>query len=108
MYENEKNKVYQENSDNSNKMIIESKGKIHTNKNGTAVYTRNIGLFTALGWTSIALAAFVAPFFAIAGIIFGVLLNRQIEGRGNVIIIASVVLGTAKYILGYIFLTLIR
>ncbi|MDQ2086678.1 hypothetical protein RBH29_09600 [Herbivorax sp. ANBcel31] len=49
-------------------------------------------LYVVLGWISAALTTFINPIFAVAGVIFGVLLNRQVKGSGNVIIIVNVVL----------------
>lgn len=89
-----------------NKMTMDDKGKIRNRANGTVALGKSSRLFIILGWVSTALAAFVSPIFAIAGIIFGVLLNRKVKGQGNMIIITSVVLGLAKFVLGYIFLTL--
>lgn len=65
-------------------------------------------LLVTLGWASTFLSAFVSPLFAIAGIIFGVLINKKMKGRGNQIIAASVILGSAKFVLEYIFLSLYR
>jgi ABC-type sugar transport system permease subunit len=91
-----------------NKLSMDNNGSIRNNQNDAVISTENTKLFTVLGWISTGLAAFVSPIFAIGGIVFGVLLNKKIKGRGNIIIIASVVLGTAKFILSYLFLSIYR
>ena len=77
---------------------VKSMPKEHPNCGGTIVV-----------WYIILVYIFFhTPIFAFGGIIFGVLLNRKTKGRGNMIIIASVVLGLSKFILGYFFLSMVR
>lgn len=63
-------------------------------------------LYVVLGWISAALTFFISPLFAIAGITFGILLNRQKKDSGNILIIANVVIGSINLILGMIYLLL--
>ena len=66
----------------------------------------NAKLYVILGWISAALTFFISPLFAVAGIAFGLLLNRQMKGSGNTLIIANVVLGLMNLVLGIIFVLL--
>lgn len=66
----------------------------------------NAKLYVILGWISAALTFFISPLFAVAGITFGLLLNRQIKGSGKTLIIANVVLGLMNLVLGIIFVLL--
>lgn len=68
--------------------------------------SENAKLYVILGWISAALTFFISPLFAIAGITFGVLLNRQIKGSGNTLIIANVVIGIFNLVLGMIYVIL--
>jgi hypothetical protein len=87
-------------ADNIKKMTMDNNGHIQANKNGAAVMTKNSTLFTVLGWVSAALSAFISPLFAIAGIIFGVLLNKQAKGKGNPIIIVNIFLAAINIVFG--------
>ena len=73
---------------------------INKGHNDTLVVSQNTMLYVILGWISAALTIFISPLFAIAGIAFGVLLNRKIRGSGNTLIIANVVLGIINILLG--------
>lgn len=66
----------------------------------------NAKLYVILGWVSAALTFFISPLFAVAGITFGFLLNKQIKGSGNTLIIANIVLGLMNLVLGVIFVLL--
>ena len=66
----------------------------------------NAKLYVILGWISAALTLFISPLFAIAGITFGVLLNRKIKGSGNTLIIANLALGIINLLLGIIYVIL--
>ncbi len=74
--------------------------------NETIAVPENAKLYVILGWISAALTIFISPLFAIAGITFGLLLNKQKSGSGNTLIIANVVLGLINMILGIIFVFL--
>lgn len=106
--ENENNRIKTDDSIQINQLRMDDKGKIRNGTNEVVMLSESIKIYTILGWVSTSLAAFVSPVLAIAGIIFGVLINKKIKGRGNIIIIASVILGVAKFVLSYIFLTISR
>ncbi|MCX8131343.1 MAG: hypothetical protein N3I35_14780 [Clostridia bacterium] len=110
--EGEQKESMQENADNYRSFTMDSKGiirqdNIHAGRGGTAVLTQSMRRFIVLGWISAALTAFVSPLFAIAGIIFGVLINRQSKGKGNVIIITNTVLAAINIIFGFGILLLV-
>ena len=54
--------------------------KVRNDDKGAIALERIDGLYVVLGWISAAITIFVSPLFAIAGITFGVLLNRQHKG----------------------------
>lgn len=75
----------------------------HEHHDGTVAVPENARLYVVLGWISAALTFFVSPLFAIAGITFGILLNRQRKGSGDTLIIANVVLGLINMFLGIVY-----
>ncbi len=78
----------------------------HESHDGTVAVPENAKLYVILGWISAALTFFISPLFAIAGITFGILLNKQRRGSGNTLIIANVVLGLINMLLGIMFVFL--
>ncbi|HOQ00284.1 MAG TPA: hypothetical protein PK604_05530 [Acetivibrio clariflavus] len=66
----------------------------------------NVKLYVILGWISAALTIFISPLFAIAGMTFGILLNRKIKGSGNTLIIANLALGIINILLGMLYVLL--
>ncbi|MCX7842041.1 MAG: hypothetical protein N2489_03095 [Clostridia bacterium] len=56
--------------------------------------------YIVLGWLFAALAAFASPYFAIIGIAFGALSNKQSRGSGNYIIIANIALSFMNFLIG--------
>ncbi|WP_010244868.1 hypothetical protein [Acetivibrio cellulolyticus] len=83
-----------------------ARNDIHESYNGTISIRENAKLYVILGWISAALTFFISPLFAVAGITFGILLNKQIKGSGNTLIIANVVLGLMNLVLGIIYVIL--
>lgn len=75
-------------------------GNIHRNTGVEAALTKHATLFTVLGWVSAGLAAFLSPLFAIAGVAFGTLLNKQRSKSGNSIIITNVVVAAVNILFG--------
>ena len=87
-------------NENVKNFSMDNKGNIHTNKNGTAAIARSSRTFIILGWISAAFTLLISPYFAIAGIVFGLLANRQAKGSGNVIIITNVVIAVISLLFG--------
>jgi len=79
-----------------------------TDRSSTVAVTADSRTFVILGWICAALAAFMSPFFAIAGVVFGALANKQAKGSGNIVIITNIVLGAISAILGYFLLSAIK
>lgn len=99
----------QQNNEKINNYSLDNNGKIRASGRDTAAATRtNTKTFTILGWISAGLAAFISPFFAIAGVLFGSLVNRQEKGRGNAIIITNIVLAAINIVFGLILMVLWR
>jgi hypothetical protein len=84
---------------NVNRLSMDSNGKIRANKGGGAAIASNTKIYIILGWISVAFTAFLSPLFAIAGITFGILVNRQARGTGNVIIKTNIVLAIVNFML---------
>lgn len=80
-------------------------------KNSVAV-ERSSRVYVILGWVCAAFTLFtsvyLSPLFAAGGVIFGILLNRQIEGSGNVLIISNIVLGIINIGLGVLYIIVRR
>jgi len=87
-------------------MSEEYNGKEYKGNDELLAVSDKAKLFVILGWICAALTFFVSPLFAIAGITFGILLNRQKKDSGNILIIANAVLGSISVILGMIYLLL--
>ena len=73
-----------------------------------AAISKHSTLFTVLGWVSAGLAAFLSPLFAIAGIAFGTLLNKQRSKSGNSIIITNIVVAAVNIIFGLVLIASLR
>jgi hypothetical protein len=78
----------------------------YSSYDATVAVPENAKLYVILGWISAALTFFISPLFAVAGITFGILLNKQIKGSGNTLIIANIVLGFMNLVLGVVFVLL--
>jgi hypothetical protein len=107
--EEEQRESMQQNAGNIRKFAMDDSGRIrpedvHAGNNGVAVFARSSRIYIVLGWVCAALTAFIHPFFAIAGIIFGVSVNKQSIGRGNAIIISNIVLAAINIILSMFFI----
>lgn len=97
------------NDNNINNFKMDDRGNVHRDKSGGMVVTATSSrTFLIIGWVSAALAAFVSPWFAIAGIVFGVLANRQARGSGTAVIITNVVLAAINLIFGFVIIMTIR
>ncbi|HHX18209.1 MAG TPA: hypothetical protein GX727_05060 [Clostridium sp.] len=79
-------------SEDSNKNTLNYEENIGRNNDGAVILKKDSKKYVVLGWISAALTIFISPIFAILGVIFGILLNEQIRGSGNIIIITNVVL----------------
>jgi len=86
---------------NFKRFPMDNGGKFRMDKSGATV-AGNTGMLVVLGWISAALTFLISPLFSIAGIIFGVMVNRETGGRGNAIIITNIVLAALGVILGLI------
>jgi len=82
---------------------MDKNGRIHVDKGGTGAISTASRTYTTLGWISAFLSAFVYPYFAIAGIILGVLANRQQQGSGNGVITANIVAAAINILFGLLF-----
>ncbi len=79
---------------------------INSNDNGTIINERNARMYIILGWVCAALTFMFTPLFAIGGVIFGVLLNKQVRESGNILIITNIVLAIINIAARAIFLML--
>jgi len=71
-------------------------------KNAAEVVGNSVRTFIILGWISAALTALFSPYFAIAGITFGILSNNKRRKAGNTIIITNVVLAGLYFFFRFI------
>lgn len=102
------NSTEQKTSDHKIRILsMDDKGKIHNTLNG-AVITSSSKTFITLGWISAALAAFISPYFAIAGIAFGILAGREAKGSGKIVIIANIVLALINFVFRFFLFTVWR
>lgn len=93
-----------------NRYSLDEKGNLHNEGHGAAAAVAEsprVRNYIILGWVSVAFTALFSPLFAIAGIIFGLLANRQARGRGNAVIITSIVLAAVNILFGYLLMDMI-
>jgi len=89
-------------------LSMDSNGHIHTDKNGAATMMLSSRMFLIFGWISAALTAFISPYFAIAGISFGVLANKQHRGTGNAVITTNIVVAVINLLFGLFLIVALR
>lgn len=103
--EEQQKESMEQNADNIRKFSMDDAGRIkrhdfQVGTNGTIAFARSSRIFIVLGWVSAGFTAFIHPLFAVVGIIFGLLANRQSRGRGNPIIVSNIVLAVMNIIFG--------
>ena len=96
------------NNEGINNLTMDNTGKIRADRVGTAAMIGTVRTFLILGWVSAALTAFISPYFAIIGVLFGVLANRRESGSGNAVIITNVVLAAINIIFGFFLIVSLR
>jgi hypothetical protein len=94
--------------DEINHFKMDNTGNVRTDRGGGMAVASSSRTFLVIAWISAALAAFVSPYFAISGIVFGVLANRQAKGSGTAVIITNVVLAAINLLFGFIIVMAIR
>lgn len=95
-------------NDNINSYIMDSRGKIRNRRTGGTAALVSPRSFIILGWIAAALTLIFSPYFAVAGITFGLLANRQAKGSGNYIIVANVALALLSIIFGLFLYVAVR
>lgn len=79
-------------------------GNIRADRGGAAASSIGANMaFVVIGWICAALTLLWSPFFAIAGIVFGVLANSQLRGSGNTLIVTNVVFAVLNILFRLIF-----
>lgn len=89
-------------------LSMDDSGHIHIDKNGAASMRASSRMFLIIGWISAAFTAFISPYFAIAGISFGALANKQDRGSGNAVIITNIVLAIINLLFGLFLIVALR
>ncbi|TYQ17665.1 UNVERIFIED_CONTAM: hypothetical protein Cloal_0023 [Acetivibrio alkalicellulosi] len=105
------NKIIDENDQedqNDNRHFFEFGENIKRNNDTAVMVEKNSTLFVILGWICAALTVFISPLFAIPGVVFGVMLNRQIRGSGNILIITNTVLALISFSFNLIYILMTR
>lgn len=99
----ERNSVNLNRSENRlNSFFMNDRGDVRTDRSGAAVFADTRAL-VVLGWICVALNFLISPLFAIPGVIFGVMVNREARGRGNAIVVTNIVLAVLGMVLGFFF-----
>ncbi|HPD00273.1 MAG TPA: hypothetical protein PLA01_02860 [Acetivibrio sp.] len=96
------------NDEAQQRRLFDNNEQVNSGDKGALALERIDRLYVVLGWISAAVTIFVSPLFAIAGVTFGVLLNRQHKGSGNVIIISNIALALINIALSQVILMLIN
>jgi len=103
---------FENNDPNVNAFGMENIGNVRNDGGnrsiGEAAAVVNPKTYVILGWISSALTLLVSPYFVILAVIFGVLANRQIKGRGNAIIITGVIFAVVNLIFSFFLAAMIR
>lgn len=100
--------LYDKDDSRINSFTMDDKGNIRSDRNGTVALAGSSRTYLILGWISAAFTAFISPWFAIAGIVFGVLANRNTRGSGNAVIITNVVLAAVNLLFGLFLIAAMR
>ncbi|NLD48868.1 MAG: hypothetical protein GX660_17035 [Clostridiaceae bacterium] len=91
--------------------LKKSSSVIESQRNAVVI-EKSSRVYVILGWMCAALILFssvyLSALFATGGVIFGALLNRQIRGSGNVLIISNIVLGIINIGLGILYIIVQR
>ncbi|NMB33514.1 MAG: hypothetical protein GX992_04660 [Clostridium sp.] len=80
--------------------------RINGQDKGAIALERINRLYVVLGWISAAMSIFVSPLFVIAGITFGVILNKQVKRSGNMIILSNIALALINIVISEVILML--
>lgn len=91
-----------------NNLFMGNEGDISNGRNSGAAVATSSRTLLILGWISAALTAFISPYFAIAGIAFGVMANRQVKGSGNAVIVTNIVLAVINLLFGLFLIVALR
>ncbi|MCX7708222.1 MAG: hypothetical protein N2484_00035 [Clostridia bacterium] len=83
-------------------------GNIHDGGPGDGALLAAPKTFIVLGWISAALTLLITPYFAVAGITFGLLANRRARGTGNYVIITNIVLAILSFAFGILSMAIRR
>lgn len=97
-----------DNNANINNFLMDENGNIRNARNGAAAIQSNPNTMLILGWISAALTAFVTPYFAIPGIIFGAIANRQAKGKGSAIIVINIILAAINIVFSMFLVNILR
>ncbi|HHV30276.1 hypothetical protein [Acetivibrio mesophilus] len=89
-----------------NEQFFIGNDQISDNEKGAIALKRINQLYVVLGWISAVMTIFISPLIAIAGITFGVILNRQMRGSGNAVIIANISLALINIVFNVIIIML--
>lgn len=98
----------QNNNVDINSFAMDEKGNIRSSRNGAVALSANPRIYIILGWVGAAFSAFLSPYFAIPGIIFGILASRVDRGKGTAIIIANILLAAVNLIFGMFIISYMR
>lgn len=101
-------KVTENDVSDINRFTMDGRGNIKRSGHSSATYSINPKILIVLGWITAGLTAFISPLFAVAGISFGVLANKEIKGSGNAVIIATIVLAVINLIFGLILVSMMK
>lgn len=103
---NDRNENENENEQVENIELFINNELISDSEKGAIALERINRLYVVLGWISAAMTIFISPLFAIAGITFGVVLNRQSRGSGNAVILGNIGLALINMVVNIIILTI--
>lgn len=112
---NDDNSKVHDSEDNTqiNKFAMDDEGRIRKSGGAAVATAKNVRLFVVLGWISagfvlISFSFYMSLLFAVAGVLFGVLVSRQQKGMGTAIIATNLALVAFQLLLGLFFVAALK
>lgn len=92
---------------NVRSFLMDNKGNIRNNAGGAGGTAAALGVtsrtLTIAGWVCAALALIWSPYFAIAGVVLGIIANRQARGSGTGVILGNIAFAILNVIFRFAF-----
>ncbi|MCR4436217.1 MAG: hypothetical protein QHH06_10595 [Clostridiales bacterium] len=85
------------------RFTLDNSGNIRTGSSGTASIATGSRTYIIIGWICAAFTLLWSPYFAIPGVILGVLANRSVRSSGNTVIATNIVFAALNILFALVF-----